>query len=85
MSALGLLWTSFWLGVRLSLAWRLDLLTRLGSGLVVLVLTGALWTSVTEGQDVVAGYSGDGLVRYAVFAWVVALRPTTASAVIIRL
>ena len=60
------------LGLRLAVAWRLDVVTRLLSGGVVLVLTGALWTAVTDGRPEVAGRSGPDLVSYAVLAWVVA-------------
>ena len=60
------------LGLRLAVAWRLDVVTRLLSGGVVLVLTGALWTAVTDGRPEVAGRSGPELVSYAVLAWVVA-------------
>jgi len=63
---------SLGLGLRLSLAWRLDVLTRLLSGVVVLVLTGTLWTAVTDGRSEVAGRPGPELVAYAVMAWVVA-------------
>jgi ABC-2 type transport system permease protein len=63
---------SLGLGLRLAAAWRLDVLTRLLSGGVVLLLTGALWTAVTDGRPVVAGRAGPELVSYAVIAWVVA-------------
>lgn len=63
---------SLGLGLRLSLAWRLDVLTRLLSGAVVLVLTGTLWMAVTDGRSEIAGRPGPELVAYAVMAWVVA-------------
>lgn len=72
MSALRTAVASLGLGLRLSAAWRLDVLTRLLSGGVVLLLTGALWTAVTDGRPTVAGRAGPELVSYAVLAWVVA-------------
>lgn len=72
MSAVRTVATSLRLGLRLAAAWRLDVLTRLLSGGVVLLLTGALWTAVTDGRPVVAGRAGPELVSYAVIAWVVA-------------
>ena len=72
MSLLRTAGASLSLGLRLSAAWRLDVLTRLLSGAVVLLLTGSLWTAVTEGRPSVAGRPGPELVAYAVIAWVVA-------------
>lgn len=77
MSALRTAAASFGLGLRLSAAWRLDVLTRLLSGGVVLVLTGALWTAVTDGREQVAGRTGAELVSYAVLAWVIARMAAT--------
>ncbi|MEC8422173.1 MAG: ABC-2 family transporter protein [Myxococcota bacterium] len=62
---------SLGLGLQLAMAWRLDVLTRLLSGGVVLLLTGALWTAVTDGRPQVAGRPAAELVSYAVIAWVV--------------
>ncbi len=72
MSAVRTVAVSLGLGLRLAAAWRLDVLTRLLSGGVVLLLTGVLWTAVTDGRPVVAGRAGPELVSYAVIAWVVA-------------
>ncbi len=64
--------TAFGLGVRLALAWRLDVVTRLLGGALVLALNGHLWLAVAGGHAAVGGRSVEALMTYVVAAWVVA-------------
>lgn len=63
--------TAFALGVRLALAWRLDLVTRLLGGVLVLALNGHLWLAVVEGEPGVGGRSPAAMMTYVVAAWAV--------------
>ena len=61
---------SLGLGVRMVLAYRLEVAVQIASAALVTVLNWSLWTAILEGRDAVAGRSGPEMTTYVVVAWI---------------